>query len=538
MDLFQILKVLSKSSPYAVTTSGEPVDPIVKDIKQYLYVETEIERAFSERLNSVNPGDIIFLCGSSGDGKSEILSKYQNDFEGRVHFHLDATHSFGPDKTAIEELDDLFSRHQASGQPLVVGINTGMLANYQREGSDQHFKIKEAISRFEKHEYEYDGISFIDFEAFPKFKIENGRVFSDFFSSLLDRVVKDDSKNHFRKFYNLALNDPRLEMLVANFTLLSDRFVQKVIIELLLQARIAKDQFITARMLLDFIYCILTGTSSDGKTGYLFDNLFQGGDNELLVAIKELDPSLKRDMELDAFILNQSLGFNDQALFSFLDECRTKNILIGTPKPNSLIRFFYVLQNSKFQTNYHYKFAQAFNGAYWHEYREIWELHKNYSGEPEQKRKLRKFYDEIVFKAINKYANRNAPYLSKDEFYISSHGGVDLASALDISACYQSVEKNKSSNLAEFNMFLKVGDRNIEAFPVSVNLLELMMKVVSGFRPNKHDKSCIVLLEELVSKIASQAGLSDVLLLYAGEKSKPIKLRHNPSDGEIRVSGL
>jgi len=232
------------------------------------------------------------------------------------------------------------------------------------------------------------------------------------------------------------------------------------------------------------------------------------------------------------------LDFPNKELDQFVQECRKRHYLRDLPEPNSLIRLFYLFKEVQLSHNYHYKFSGAFDAELWTEYRRIWEMHRKYAGEPEHKRELRKFYDEIVVKAINKYANRNAPYLSKDQFYISSHGDVDLASELDITACYRSVEENKDDNLSFFCMFLKVGNTEVERFPVSINLLGLMMKVVNGFRPNKHDKSCVVLLEELVSKIAKQASLSDTIFLYARAESNPIRLRHNTNDSEIRVSGL
>ncbi|WP_068750358.1 DNA phosphorothioation-dependent restriction protein DptF, partial [Oleiphilus sp. HI0123] len=96
MLLRDALGILSKSSPHAVTTSGDPVDPIVKRIKDYLFVETDIERAFRAKLESIASNEIVFLCGSSGDGKSEILTRYRNQYESTIEFHLDATHSFEP----------------------------------------------------------------------------------------------------------------------------------------------------------------------------------------------------------------------------------------------------------------------------------------------------------------------------------------------------------------------------------------------------------------------------------------------------------
>ena len=148
MRLKKALGMLSKSSPYAVSTVGESIDAELEKIKQYLYVETDIERAFKEKLDSIGAHEIVFLCGSSGDGKSEILTRYRKEYEGRVDFHLDATHSFKPDETAVETLDLIFSDFSGSDQPLVVGINIGMLGNYEREGDDEHNDIRSAIKCF------------------------------------------------------------------------------------------------------------------------------------------------------------------------------------------------------------------------------------------------------------------------------------------------------------------------------------------------------------------------------------------------------
>lgn len=70
MKLQNLVEQLSKSSPNAVFTiesslSGE------KSIHDYLYIETEIESDFIKLIESSKfDKKIIFLCGSSGDGKS------------------------------------------------------------------------------------------------------------------------------------------------------------------------------------------------------------------------------------------------------------------------------------------------------------------------------------------------------------------------------------------------------------------------------------------------------------------------------------
>lgn len=529
MKLIEALSVLSKSSPYAVTTAGELADTDFDKLKKCLYVETDIEKAFKAKLEAIKTGEIIFLCGSSGDGKSEILTKYKRKHEQYVDFHLDATHSFEHDKNAIETLDSVFTKHIETGRPLVVGINIGMLGNYEREGSNNHVRIKQAIGAFLDHQTNDGLYTFLDFESFPKFTIKDGRVSSPFFSRLLDNVVRDDSTNNFRDYFNSAYGDPSQAILCANYLMLRDPHIQKVIIELLLNARIRKDQFVTARMLLDFIHSILTGPN------YLFDNLFDGGDNELLEALSHFDPSVLRNHKIDLFILHRTLDLQDDAYHTFQNTVGQKFRLSNSISPKSTIRMFYLMKDCDIGNGYHRQFKESFNEQHLLEYIRIWEAHRVYDGSTELKSILRGFYSDVVLKAINKYANRNAPYLSKDEFYLSSHGDCDLSAEVDISVSYKSIEADTSDDLAAFNIHLEVGGVKIEPIPIGVNLLMLMMDIVEGYRPNKYDKNSVVLLDELITKITETANSADTLYLYKG--SERVKLKQNP-DNEIRVSGL
>jgi len=98
-----IIRKLSKSSPYAVVTSKNK-----KDIFDYLHITTDIEKDYLDTLENLTEKKVVFLCGSSGDGKSAIITRYQKKFEDRCDFHLDATHSFSPKETAFERLDKVF----------------------------------------------------------------------------------------------------------------------------------------------------------------------------------------------------------------------------------------------------------------------------------------------------------------------------------------------------------------------------------------------------------------------------------------------
>ncbi|UNP87548.1 DNA phosphorothioation-dependent restriction protein DptF [Aeromonas encheleia] len=148
VTLRKALGVLAKSSPFSVKTTSERPRDVYDELKDYLYVQPEIELDFEKVLSTLQLGDCVFLCGSSGDGKSEILSRSYERYKQHYRFHLDATHSFSPHQSAIEALDELFDKRETDRQPLVVGINIGMLANYAKEGAERHAELRAVIERF------------------------------------------------------------------------------------------------------------------------------------------------------------------------------------------------------------------------------------------------------------------------------------------------------------------------------------------------------------------------------------------------------
>ncbi|WP_370277689.1 DNA phosphorothioation-dependent restriction protein DptF [Pontibacterium sp.] len=534
MKLSSALTVLSKSSPYAVRTQGAFENPHFEKLKEHLYVETEIERAFASKLHSLQPGEILFLCGSSGDGKSEILTRYQKEHT-HIKFHLDATHSFSASSTAIETLDALFTEQRVTNLPMIVGINIGMLGNYQQDGSRDHLKIRKAIARFLiAKEIQVDRISFLDFEAFPKFRIEEHEVRSEFFSGLLDKVVRDSHDNPFRSSFELSRQEPGEQRLCANYRLLRLQPVQRAIVELLFQARVRKDQFITARMLLDFIHCILTGP------GHLFDNLFDGGDNELLHVLADFDPAILRSREIDRFLIEHQIGIEDSEYDRFNQECTEKLKIDAGLGGLSQLRLFFLVRHSRMSTENRFlqQFNESFTDEVWLEYCHAWQLHREYEGEANQKQYLKHFYADIVFNAINRFANRSAPQLSKDEYFISVRGSYVVAAELELSVPYRQIQNDRNHDQSFFNLYISVGDTVLKPVPVTINLLDLMCRIVNGYRPNRHDKNSIVLLEDLVHHITSQARKANSLHLYKqGGEEGHFRLRQTP-DEELRVSGL
>lgn len=520
ITLRQALGVLAKSSSFSVKTASDRQPDIYDELKDYLYIKPEIELDFEKKLRALQPGECIFLCGSSGDGKSEILSRSYERFKDKVNFHLDATHSFAPDQSAIEALDELFDRIGQEHQPMVVGINIGMLANFAKEGADKHHELKAVIEHFLANgKATHDRYSFLDFESYPKFGFESSsESYSTFMRQLFKRLTKPCDENLFNI---IASNGEKKSLdlqIITNFNFLADENVQELIITTLFKTRLLKDQFITTRALLDLIYQLLVGER------YLFDNLFLGDSSELNLRIAEFDPALFHTKMLDQFVLRYELCLPDPELDTFLESLTAIGIIYKEPRSTpgqaaSLIRLFYLLKNSDFGNNYHHQFKRDFEEQLLEYYANVWLQHSQYNGDHDSQSALRSFYNKELIPAIFKYANRNGPELSRREFFLGAFGTCKVAAPVELKVDYREIHNQAVEKYDYFSAYLKLDDKALKPMNINLNLFELICKLNSGYRPNKYDKNAIVLLDEMIEQVRSVAKTSQILKYYEGEKS-------------------
>lgn len=544
ITLRKALGVLAKSSSFSVTTMTHRQKDEFDQLKEQLFVKQEIETELQRYLDVAKPGEIIFLCGSSGDGKSEILTRCKSNprYQQRFSFHLDATHSFAPRQSAIDALNDLFSNHHQHSYPLLIGINTGMLANFAREGAECHLAIRTAIDSFlsadqeESRPYRSGNCSFFDFEHYPKFQFNEKKQYSSFIKALLDNLTRDDDSNLFQFiFRHDETVNPELKE-VANYKLLCLPGVQNVLITQLFKARLIKDQFVTTRTLLDFLHHLLMGP------GYLFDNLFTGAENDLIKKVSDFDPARLHTYEIDQFILRYELGLVDPELDDFLAALAPLHIRFDRQCVNpgdaaSLIRLFWLLQDESLGNNYHQKFSVFFNESLFEHYSEIWHLHKNYTADSEQKKALNRFYTSELIAGIQRYANRKAPELSmqKEEFFLGEYGGVKITAPVELKPDWEAIRNKNTAHPTGFDVHLKVGQNSLLPVRIGLNLFELLNKLNNGYRPNKYDKNAIVLLDEIVELITEQAKSSSEIKFYAGGQRV---YRAKADDDMITTSGM
>lgn len=532
VDLKHALSILSKSSPYAVSTEkSSKRHDILARYKDYIYIETPIETDFSKKLPSLQPNDIIFLCGSSGDGKSEILTRYNLEWKSKYDFHLDATHSFSPNQTAIQALDARFSANKISTRPLIVGINIGMLGNYAEEGSKEHGDIKNAIQSFLKkdgniHSSKY---IFMDFEQYPKFFLSQEGNGSDFVKSFIYKITQRNLNNPFFAVYENELKSKGHSIITANFFILGLKSVQDKVVNLLLKTRLIKDQFLTARALLDFIYQVLNSNS------YLFDSLFSGGDNELLENIKAFDPANLHSRKIDEFIINFNLNIHSDEFIDFTEQMHQFGIY-GINKAETYLRLLYLIGNERsLESSFVKSFKSEFENDMVEQYSNIWLIHEKFENSGQIKKEINRIYKELIITAIHRYGNRNSPNLERDVFFINERNGFKVAVELDVRPDFQGIAENKNGKIGYFNAVISVDGIILKPIPVSVNLLSLMVKINQGYRPNKHDKNVILLLDEIVEQIVQVANKKKTLFIIKGKKKFKIS---DEGNDYFEVSGV
>lgn len=510
MSLKQMIGMLSKGSAQAVSTLNSQSKDANK-LKKYLYVKTPVEKALLLELDESLEKRIIFLCGSSGDGKSEIFRRIHKKYSSDFDFHLDATHSFDPGKDAIQTLDDRFDAYRDSRRPLVVGINIGMLGNFGADGSDRHSDIKSSIARFlSGKKCDNDEHVFINFEDHPKFDLLDEEIKAPFIGSLFERICAASDKNpiHVAWEQESQVNSS----LHQNYSLLCIPEVQRRICYLLFYAHLKFDQFLTARTVLDFVHQILTGK------GCLFDNLFCGQGSDLLDSLSRLDPCYSRSKSLDLFQIKTSLQLFSPEFQRFRDDVKER-FGLEMPEARSWVRLFYVMQDVDLSNNFHHQFRGDLKRDLFDEFRYVWQLHRDYDGQDKAARaKIRKFYSDTFISAVTSFANRFAPEIRRDRFLLGKPNGYALSATSTMHPELTQLAQTKPRQLHAFDAYLKVGDvSQIGPLPISVNFLELARRINEGYRPNTHDKTTVVKLEEFVEELRRIVRQTECLYIQIGE---------------------
>lgn len=532
MKLISLLENLSRSSAYAVSTQGNSDLDAIKD---YLYVETQVEKDFLSIVDQLRyqeitgrPG-IIMLCGSSGDGKSELIRNHRQQLEPHFDLHVDATHAYSPDKSAIETLNDVIRKSRDRQRHLIIGINMGMLGNLAKEGDDDHRDIKRAIQRYlDCGEYQNELFRFVNFNDYPRLTVCNGALASPFIEEIFQRITAPKQDNPFYEAYlqdkNLTDLQPVHRRQLLNFELLCQSPVQKTLINLLGRATLDHQQFLTARVVLDFLHQIIC------VDGWLFDNLFTSADTPLFRALAEDDPANIRSNRLDQFILSHIIRHDDSARDVDFGEFRNaikkkgfdfdginQQITETSIGPVSWVRFFYLVQEDGLGQAFPLTFQEDFEDQAFREYLVNWNLHREYAlaiqagQRPEQKlrHELVNFYRKFLQNALLTYGNHLWPtQTAHGRLHHVRDSSLKLASKVSISPHSDRINQPEEYRQPGcFRAYFKVNDHLVtqEGIEIDLPFFRMLDRIGWGFRPNRHDKNAVLRVEELLEVLQDAA---------------------------------
>ncbi|MCM1034845.1 MAG: DNA phosphorothioation-dependent restriction protein DptF [Paludibacter sp.] len=319
-NLCKTLFNLSQNSIESVQTGNG-----FSEIDNYLHTERPISSELLDRMIDIDQagGGIILLVGSSGDGKSHLLSKVKSlggNGWSSDSFYNDATASCSPNKTAIETLkealmdfsdDNLYSTNKKK----ILAINLGKLNAFIDDTDIRKIYgeiAKAAAPLFDDNDstppLNTERVKIVEFsnkQVFELFPDNEGydSLKSDFLSNILDKLVAPNSSSKKNPFYAAYEEDmanginPRHPVFL-NYQLLMIPEVRRSIVLTVIEAIIRFKLVITPREYLDFIYSILVPKElpthyKERESFYeslLPTLLYSGESNAILEAISRLDP--------------------------------------------------------------------------------------------------------------------------------------------------------------------------------------------------------------------------------------------------------
>ncbi|NFF96974.1 DNA phosphorothioation-dependent restriction protein DptF, partial [Clostridium sporogenes] len=277
--LIQELSRLKESSKEAVEGLGE-----FTPFKRYMHIEREAQKELQDlifKANESNKAQLILVCGSVGDGKSHIISYFNNNYPDVMKnftLHNDATESLEPNKTSMDTLNevlDSFSdeKIEKSNEKFILAINLGTLNNFIDSKYGDRFSIlknyvqdkKILETSIESSTFdENSSFQFVNFSDYHIFTLKDGKVYSKYIESLITKIVDSSEYNIFYKSYKkhcTECSNCNCCPIKANYELLSNEKVQEAIVELLVQCIIKKKIIISTRALLNFMYELIVPRS-------------------------------------------------------------------------------------------------------------------------------------------------------------------------------------------------------------------------------------------------------------------------------------
>jgi len=559
--LIQELSRLKESSKEAVEGLGE-----FTPFKRYMHIEREAQKELQDlifKANESNKAQLILVCGSVGDGKSHIISYFNNNYPDVMKnftLHNDATESLEPNKTSMDTLNevlDSFSdkKIEESNEKFILAINLGTLNNFIDSKYGDRFSIlknyvqdkKILETSIESSTFdENSSFQFVNFSDYHIFTLKDGKVYSKYIESLITKIVDSSEYNIFYKSYKkhcTECSNCNCCPIKANYELLSNEKVQEAIVELLVQCIIKKKIIISTRALLNFMYELIVPRSYIDvnspifkKDIYKLNNLnyikslmpniiFNHKELSFIFeALNSLDPLNVRNQKVDDFIIefNNSTdilpyfkqyidypkGYIDKVNKIDFEETEDKKIRLELLK--LFIRSYYICGKGNVFSLKDYIYEDYMKSVYY------WNRG--------DKKDLKQLYDNVK-NGIVKW-NGEAEKGQINVFMGKNQIKYKVSEDLELKVDTSNLPKREETDIKKFITTLKLKYKNEKlekAYEIDVDfsLYQLLIQVINGYRPNKRDKNQFI---KFINKL-EETGSQNEKLIFT-EKNREVNKKY------------
>lgn len=340
----RLLKSLLQLKDYSKGAIADGISGSFDDVKKYLHIERKIEGKLLEILQcaaQIDTKQLVLVCGNAGDGKSHLLSRLRNtqiDLIDEFRVHNDATESFSPDRSYLDELTHLLApfsdeRLTIGREKIILAINLGTLSNFLAATQDSFKRLNDYVERKKilvegvavSQSFDDDSpFQFVNFCDNHLFKLTPDGPVSEIVIEMFERVTAESDSNPIYKAY---VEDAQIQSEACpihfNYSLLGMKVIQQQLSQLLIQCILKQGLIISIRALYNFIYDIIVPVNRDlESTGQLDldailpNYIFEHPEvSPIFKALHELDPVRRSSETMDDLIIKIAVYETPRYLF-------------------------------------------------------------------------------------------------------------------------------------------------------------------------------------------------------------------------------
>ena len=549
--LIDELKKLKESSKEAVENITS-----FSEFKNYMHVKRNVQdELFNiiEKSSKSNSSKLILVCGGVGDGKSDIISYFKNNYPDIIsefEIHNDATESFEPGKTSIDTLNDVLKDFNDdnilhSNKKLILAINLGALSNFIDSKYQENFKnLKQYVEDkkildvdISDNSYEEESnFQFINFSDYHIYSLTEEKAKSQYVEDIINKIVQDDERNIFKNSYKSNCQNCDINYkcpIKINYEMLMKESVKEKLIDVLIECVVKDKLIVSTRSLLNFIYDFIVNTELDNKNNeelkvyidkisceqfikcIFVSNLFEHRElSQILNSLNKIDPINSISEDLDNIIIKLNITEDIAGVFNsylnidgnnYLESLMSKNDVIEDEKMklktkteqnylidsliNMFIRLNIFIPRENLNLNDKIYLEYMKNLYYWN-IGDIDNIENLYS---DVKVAIYNWNGEALDGRINISVGKNQMRYK-------------ISQKLNLEADLSNIKVNESEELLKFNPSLIIGYESEEnginyKIDIDFNLYELLMRIKNGYRPNKNDKYNYINFVEFINKI-------------------------------------